>query len=531
MQQVTHFMYVPFTGLGKYNGFRGNRWLKNRLKIFKQFVIPSLLAQTNQNFVVWISWRPEERSNRIVKEFIDYCSTNVNLKFVNTFHGVCFYDDKYEDNVARERLMNSLHYSMAELHDSVGQSEYVLMTIQPSDDLYDKHAVETLQWMFANEDWQAIGFKKGYIINYWNKEVAEYNPTTNPPFYTIKFTRKDFLAQNPNDHLQYTALKKDVGKYKAGTPLPSHEYVGDCLKYTQIDERGFMVGTHLENISTTWQIPFKGEDVKGRSVLDNFGIKDVKPISMRVPVRKRFYFSLPYKAQRKLRYWLTEKFVLKNPLKKLSFWRNYTTNQHKNWWKNRKIDWRKDYLSTWNHPHRQALRSLLGQLNWFSLMEVGCGAGANLVQIALGLKGRRFQLGGTDINPDAIQVAETNGFFAGGNFLVCPNDDILMSDKSADILITDMNLIYTGPGHIDKTLQQLKLIARNWVVLSEFDSESWWERIKLRLGGYHAYDYKKLLDKNGFYDVKKYKYKPEHWPEDATHQKFASIIIAKVPEY
>ena len=34
-----HLIYCPFTGLGLYNGFRGNRWLKNRIKIFKEFVV------------------------------------------------------------------------------------------------------------------------------------------------------------------------------------------------------------------------------------------------------------------------------------------------------------------------------------------------------------------------------------------------------------------------------------------------------------------------------------------------------------
>jgi hypothetical protein len=259
MQKVTHFIYCPWTGLGLYNGFRGNRWLKNRIKIFKQFVVPSLQAQTSKKFVLWCSWRPEEKNNPHVKELMKWLEGIKEFKSVHTFHGICFYDDKYPDDVARDRLVTSLHGSVGDLYDVIGESEYIYMTIQPSDDLYEKGVVDTLQWMFENEDWQAIGFKKGYIINYWTKEVAEYNPTTNPPFYTIKFTREDFT--DPLKHLRYTSLKHDVEKYKTGTPLPSHEYVGDCLKYTQIDERGFMVGTHMENISTTWQIPFKGKTI------------------------------------------------------------------------------------------------------------------------------------------------------------------------------------------------------------------------------------------------------------------------------
>lgn len=303
-KKLKHFMYCPFTGLGLYNGFRGNAWLKNRIKIFKQFVVPSLQAQTSKNFTLWFSWRPEEKNNPIVKQFIAWLEDEYSPLTVHTFNGICFYDDKYEDSVARERLINNLHYSIGSLYDTIGEADTVLMTIQPSDDIYDRHAVETLQWMFANEKWDAIGFSKGYTMNYCNGDVAEYNPKTNPPFYTIKFTREQFT--NPLKHIEHTSMKKEVGKYKVGTPLPSHEYVGDCLKYTQIDERGFLVGCHGANISTNWNIPYRGEPVS-KEVLKDFGIYDIPPIKLSIPLRKRILFSLPYKWQRKIRYWLTEK--------------------------------------------------------------------------------------------------------------------------------------------------------------------------------------------------------------------------------
>src|SRR3990167_5177322 len=70
-----HLLYVPFVGLGLYGGYRGARWLRSRIQIFKQFVIPSLQAQTCKDFTLWISWRPEERHNYIVKDFQRYLKT------------------------------------------------------------------------------------------------------------------------------------------------------------------------------------------------------------------------------------------------------------------------------------------------------------------------------------------------------------------------------------------------------------------------------------------------------------------------
>ena len=310
-KKIVHFLYCPFTGLGLYNGFRGNRWLKNRIQIFKQFVVPSLLAQTSKNFVLWVSWRYEERTNRHVKEFKKFLDGIQEFKSVFTYSGICFYDDKYEDKVARSRLAEAVHGSLAELFEPIGITDYVLMTIQPSDDLYHKEMVEQIQGAFdRNSKLQALGFTKGYLANYRTLEIREYNPNTNPPFYTIKFPTPIFIE--PFKHIDYTGIKHDRGKYKAGTPLPSHEYVGDVFgeNYGLIGQRGFLVGTHGENISTYFNHPFGGQEVD-KSILEDFGLRGVQPIKLKVSLRRVVMRNLPYGWQRRLRYWLGERFFAK----------------------------------------------------------------------------------------------------------------------------------------------------------------------------------------------------------------------------
>lgn len=307
-----HLCYVPFTGLGNFQGFRGNRWLKSRIKIFKQFVIPNLQFQTSHNFTLWCSWRPEEKHNKYVQDLIKYLDNIKEFKTVHSFNGVCFYDDKYENDIARERLINNLHYSMGELLEEIGQVDYVYMTIQPSDDIYHIGAIEQIQQTFNNfYKIEGIGFGKGYICNYQTKEVREYNPTTNPPFYTIKFKKEDFI--DPLKHIRFTSLKRDVGKYKIGTPIPSHEYVGECINYLKLDERGFLVGTHGENISTHFDNPFAGLLV-GQEVLKNFGIENVEVLKVPFSLRKIFFNKLPHQVKRKLRYWAGEKKWIFRPL-------------------------------------------------------------------------------------------------------------------------------------------------------------------------------------------------------------------------
>ena len=307
-QKIKHLLYCPVTGLGNFQGFRGNRWLKSRIQIFKQFVISSLQAQTNQDFILWFSWRPEEKNNPIVKEFTKYLrsfSNDLKNYPIHTFSGVCFWDDKYENEVARERLASALHGSMGELINAIGDCDYVLMTVQPSDDLYHRKAVESIQEAFIKfPQFQAIGYVRGYIMNYLTKEVKSYNPTTNPPFYTIKFPRSDFI--DPLKHMKYTSLKRDVDKYKQGITLPSHEYIADCLNYGKIEDRGFLVGTHFDNISTGFNNPYAGEKMDNL-VLKDFGIFDVGPLKVRFSLKRILFHKLPHRVKRKLRFWAGEK--------------------------------------------------------------------------------------------------------------------------------------------------------------------------------------------------------------------------------
>ena len=100
---------MPLTGLGLFKGFRGNGWLKNRIRIIKQFVVPSLLNQTNKNFTLWISVRPEERSNQHIRELKNYFDAIKDFKTVFTYNGLCFWDDKLSDINAYAKLITNLH--------------------------------------------------------------------------------------------------------------------------------------------------------------------------------------------------------------------------------------------------------------------------------------------------------------------------------------------------------------------------------------------------------------------------------------
>lgn len=272
---MTHLLSVPFTGLGLFEGFRGDHWLKNRIQIFKQFVLPSLSAQTEQNFWLWLQFRPQEEDNPIVQQFVNDLASIRGLRVVVTYHGIAMLDDKYEPELRRQRVLNTLERSLPEL-DQILDDDYVLVTIQPSDDVYLAHAVATLQEHFTEND-GAAGWRKGYIMRYDTLEVAEYNPTTIPPFFTIKYPRGTFV--DPQANLNFA-------------PYESHEYISDYLPYRDFsDRRGFIVGCHGENTSTSFSHSFKGQTLskdETEAVLIKAGLFNVEPVIVKKDAYRRF---------------------------------------------------------------------------------------------------------------------------------------------------------------------------------------------------------------------------------------------------
>jgi len=303
-KQVIHFLHVPWTGLGLYDGFRGNRWLRNRITIFKQFVVPALLRQTDRDFILWCAWRYEERGNQQVIDLKQYLDA-IGLRNVFTYSGVCFWDDKYPDSVAYERLVSSVRDSMGDLLNAMRDEDEVLMTIQPSDDIYHTTFVaDTKAFFVEHKDVHVFGYRYGYVMDYLSGKLCEWNPQTTPPFYTIRFPRETFIE--PLKHVLYT------GPYK------SHEYVKDYLPAQYMGAvRGFIVGTHGENISTVFDHPYAGKEFHGESratILKQFGLSPTARLTLPKSLRRTLFMKMPYAMKRKLRYLAGEKQWLLRPV-------------------------------------------------------------------------------------------------------------------------------------------------------------------------------------------------------------------------
>lgn len=200
-----------------------------------------------------------------------------------------------------------------------------------------------------------------------------------------------------------------------------------------------------------------------------------------------------------------------------AFFSMKSTKQHKKYWEERKIDWEQAY---WNpeHPHRDLIIEALSDMAFNSVLEVGCGAGANLYRVLQAWP--RTELGGVDINNDAILMARKK--LPTAQYLACaPADRIFLGDNSIDVTITDACLIYYDAFKIKKVLKEIYRITRRDIVLCELHSKSIYDKLTSR---YHLHNYPKLLTKVGFYDVQMEKI--TNWP-GKPWEKWGYIITAK----
>lgn len=295
MNKITHFVYCPFTDVGITQVYRNDKWLKYRIGIFKQYTLNSLVQQTVKNFVLWLSFRPEEYNNPQIIELESYLKT-IRLNCIMTFDGLMYWDDKFSKdpisrlkNVARVgrkcwrtkdfsnffndakqvfkdkngTLEKRLESSLGVLKQYFYDTDYVYVTRIDSDDMFKNTVIEILQASMSPTE--CLIFNKGFIYNKDTKELAEWNPKTNPPFHTIVFTKDVFF--DAKKYLEY------YGEWK------SHEDTPKVFTYTRLPDYHYCVLAHstTNQISTNFSHPFK-KDIKineeeKKTILKSFGIE------------------------------------------------------------------------------------------------------------------------------------------------------------------------------------------------------------------------------------------------------------------
>ena len=179
-----------------------------------------------------------------------------------------------------------------------------------------------------------------------------------------------------------------------------------------------------------------------------------------------------------------------------------------------------------DHPHRSIIVDKLRDFGVFrSVLEVGCAAGANLYKIKQTFPSS--DVGGIDWSADAIEEAKR--MLPRASVLqVGEATDVYISNKGADILLSDMCYIYLSSKEFRKAIKEAHRIARVGVISCEFHSGSFLKRFGLKLvSGYYAHDYRKVMSREGFHDIELTKVTEEQWPGGEPQKSFCYIITAR----
>lgn len=119
-----------------------DKWLPDRIKIFEQFTLPSMLKQSNKNFIWFLLFDPSIKDNE-----------NYNA-FLNQFETLDFIQPVYIDT-SQKGVIPSLREEIARRVTDVRQ---IITTRLDNDDAVDQDFIQTIQDnVFAN---------KSYVLNF-----------------------------------------------------------------------------------------------------------------------------------------------------------------------------------------------------------------------------------------------------------------------------------------------------------------------------------------------------------------------------
>ena len=124
-------------------------------------------------------------------------------------------------------------------------------------------------------------------------------------------------------------------------------------------------------------------------------------------------------------------------------------------------------------PHREQLWSLIAPFNPQSLLDVGCGDGANLALFAR--KAPAVRLDGVDINPLALDIARQRVVAAGGILgTLQPGsaDELPVATASVDVALSDAVFMYLPPATAIAALREMRRVATRAIVIHTFSDDS-----------------------------------------------------------
>ena len=239
MSDIFHVVQTSLTGRGLRNW--DQEWFEFRIGLFKQYTIPSLVNQSEKNFVHWTTMRPSEAENPLAQELVKYIDT-VDYKSLVSFTGQPYLYRKCNNADFDVRLKDCLD-AIKTLYNG---EKYVYLTVIDSDDIYHKDAIAEIQsHPFRHRG--ALYFRQGYLLNTLTMQLGRYTGGMRcPPFWTIQYPAEVFF---------------NVEKYKEYGLTVVHHDIPLKFDATKLTDFRYAMGVHGTNYATRWNDPAQIDEI------------------------------------------------------------------------------------------------------------------------------------------------------------------------------------------------------------------------------------------------------------------------------
>jgi len=208
-------------------------WIKYRLKIFADYTLNSLKAQTNQDFTTIIKCR-DVTKDFIITEANKITSIPDNIRFMG-------FSKEYPRRI-KELIVGYEYYYEIRLD---------------SDDMYRKTFIDFLHKYNHKEGTEVLINQRGYLYDMATKRLVLFGYAS-PPFYTLVYKVEDYLRGS-----RYY-LKKGHGS-------------AISLKHEILKGYNFIQVIHEHNDSSSFEhfreIIGKSKEKDKKNILMKFGIK------------------------------------------------------------------------------------------------------------------------------------------------------------------------------------------------------------------------------------------------------------------
>ena len=237
---VKHIFQIPFTGKTPSGDTMTQEWFDKRADIFEKYTVKSLRKQTNQDFYVWLTFRPEDAENPTTSRIIKSLE---GLRAIATFNGTMFTEDRatWHNDDLKERLGKTL----PDIGVFIKSADYIYETNLDSDDMLHKDFSKNILSTMPRER-GAFFCKNGYAYN-TSDRLAEWNNPVSNQNYTIMFLAEHYF--NAEKRLQY------LNGFK------SHEEVPQKFDAKEMLDGSYCTIIHGDNISTIWEHHFRGREI------------------------------------------------------------------------------------------------------------------------------------------------------------------------------------------------------------------------------------------------------------------------------